>query len=110
LKDDDDDDDKNCETLQNELHNMYTALNIIRVTTSRMLRWMRHLAGVHKSSPLIPVRNQTYPAHNFSPYYSKILSNIILQSTNRCSKWPLPCRSSDQNSVYIFHTSRACYM
>jgi hypothetical protein len=34
--------------------------------------------------------------------------NIIIPSTPRSSQWCLPFRFSDQNFVYIFHTSHAC--
>jgi hypothetical protein len=60
---------------------------------------------VHKRPPLIPVPNQKNPVHSFSPYFTKIHSNIILPSTPRfsvVSSLPVP----DQNSVRISHLSR----
>jgi hypothetical protein len=47
---------------------------------------------------------------NFPPYFSKILSNIILPSTPRTSDWSLPFKFSGQNVVCISHLSHACYV
>jgi hypothetical protein len=44
-----------------------------------------------------PVLSQMNPVHIFSPYFPKIRFNIILQSTRRSSKWPLPFRFTHQN-------------
>jgi hypothetical protein len=38
-----------------------------------------------------------------SPYFPKIYSNIIFQSTPVSSEWFLPIGFSDQNFVYISH-------
>jgi len=39
---------------------------------------------VHNSPPLVPTLSQMNPLHIFPPYFPKIHSNIILQSTHTC--------------------------
>jgi hypothetical protein len=39
-------------------------------------------------------KSQMNPVKHFSLYFSRIYSNIILPSTTRTSKWPVPFRFS----------------
>jgi hypothetical protein len=48
-----------------------------------------------------PYLGQMHPVHNFSLYFPKIHSNIILPCTPRSSGWSLPFRFSNQNIVRI---------
>jgi len=44
--------------MQNEeLHNLYTSPNIVRVNKSMMMRWVRHVARVGKGK-VVPVRHE----------------------------------------------------
>jgi len=62
---------------------------------------------VHRSTSLVRI-SQMNPVRAFPPHFPKILSNIILPSNPRSSKWSLPLRFSNQNFVRIFHFSLAC--
>jgi hypothetical protein len=50
------------------------------------------------------------PVDTLPPYCPKIYCNIILSSTSRSTKWPLPFGFSNQNIVCIFLNSLSCYM
>jgi hypothetical protein len=67
---------------------------------------------VHYFFNKIPVLtlSQLHPFQNFSPYFSKIRSNINLPSTPVCSKWFLPFGFSNQTFAFISHLPHACYM
>jgi len=56
----------------------------------------------------IPKPDESSP--HFPYYFFKIRSNIVLQSTTRCSEWSLPFRFPGQEFVCIFHLSCACYI
>jgi len=51
--------------------------------------------------PLVPTLNQMHPAHNFSPYFPTIHSNIIFPSAPSLSEWSVPFRSSTK-ILYAF--------
>jgi len=42
---------------------------------------------IHKSLPPVPVLRQLYLVHTFSPYFSKIHSNIMFSSIPRSFEW-----------------------
>jgi hypothetical protein len=67
----------------------------------------------------VPCSQQTatgpYPEEDESsshlpPYVAEVHSNIIFPSTSMSSEWSLPIRFTNQNLVYIFHLSHACYV
>jgi len=64
---------------------------------------------VHKTPTLILIVNQMHTIHSFPPYFPKG-SNIIFPFIPRSSKQSLPIRFYDQNFVWIFHFSHACYI
>jgi hypothetical protein len=65
---------------------------------------------VHNSTSLIPILSHVNQIYYFSPYFLKIHSNIIIESTPGSSEWSLPFRLSNQNIVCIFNLCHARYM
>jgi len=65
---------------------------------------------VHKDLPLVPILIQLNSVHTLPPYVPKIQSNMIFPSSLRSSTLSLPFRFPNQNTVYISHLSRQCYM
>jgi hypothetical protein len=61
---------------------------------------------VHKNTLLVPIMSYINPVNILTSYFFKIHLNIILLSMHRFSKLFLPCRFSDQKSVYISDLSR----
>ena len=65
---------------------------------------------VHKRPPQVPIVSHKNPVPTLQSYCFQINFNIILPSTPRSSKWPIPFRIFHQNSscisLPIIHTPR----
>jgi hypothetical protein len=64
---------------------------------------------VHNSQSLFPILSKMQPVHTFPSCVPKIHININFQCTPKSSKWSLPFRFSNQNSVCISYVFNACY-
>jgi hypothetical protein len=69
----------------------------------REIQCLYGIQSFHKSRPPISVLIQMDPVHTLPPYFLKIHYNIILPSPPRSSKWSLPFRFPDLNTVRIAH-------
>jgi hypothetical protein len=57
---------------------------------------------VYNSPPLVPVLSQNNPVHNLSLYFSKVHSNIILQSTPPQYAFMAWCSVKAQGPLYLY--------
>lgn len=69
----------------------------------------RFITELTQNPPQGSVLNQMIPDHIPTPYFFKILFNIILSSKFKSPKWPLSFRSGDNNFVCISHLFLTCY-
>jgi len=60
--------------------------------------------------PLDPILNHMHPVHTFPLYFPKIHSDVILPSTSRFTEWSALFMLSNQNVVYTYRLSHACYV
>jgi len=86
-------------------------------TVTRLVKKCPHLIWdmkvhycVHKNLTLIPVLNEMGPVHTFSPYFSKIHSNIIFPSTPTSLKWSLPFRILHAFQISPMHATRSAIL